>query len=78
MYHRTKHLRNEAWIPAHFYRKVEHDYSCKYNTVGQVSIIARQSLESFFFVRGLLNVCIKDTERVSFKSRKGMKKEFFE
>ena len=43
VYHRTKHLRNEAWIPAHFYRKVEHDYSCKYNTVGQVSIIARQS-----------------------------------
>lgn len=35
-------------------------------------------LESFFLCESLSNVCIKDTERVSFKSRKGMKKEFFE
>ncbi|WP_432693999.1 hypothetical protein ACRBU7_14455 [Priestia aryabhattai] len=43
VYHRTEHPRKEARVSALFYRKVEHDYSCKYNTVGQVSIIARQS-----------------------------------
>jgi len=35
-------------------------------------------LESFFLCERLSNVCIKDTERVSFENRKGMKKEFFE
>jgi hypothetical protein len=35
-------------------------------------------LESFFLCERLFNVCIKDTERVSFKSRKDMKKEYFE
>lgn len=35
-------------------------------------------LGELFSLRGLFNVCIKDTERVSFKSRKDMKKEYFE
>lgn|SRR6478736_4636954 len=35
-------------------------------------------LESFFLCERLFNVGIKDTERVSFKSRKDMKKEYFE
>lgn len=43
VYHRTTHQRNEVSIPAHFYRKGEHEDSCKYNTVGQISIIARES-----------------------------------
>ncbi|MCZ8496725.1 hypothetical protein [Priestia megaterium] len=36
-------------------------------------------LESFFLCERIkYNVCIKNTGRVSFKSRKDMKKEFFE
>lgn len=43
--HKNGHFRAEAWIPTHFTRKpgVNHEEWCKYNTVGQVTVLAKKS-----------------------------------
>ncbi|PHE54620.1 hypothetical protein [Bacillus pseudomycoides] len=43
--HKISHPRVERWIPAHFTRRprIEHKEECKYNTVGQVTEIAKDS-----------------------------------
>ncbi|SEF46942.1 hypothetical protein SAMN04487919_101283 [Bacillus sp. ok061] len=43
--HKNGHFRAEAWIPTHFTRKpgVNHEEWCKYNTIGQVTVLAKKS-----------------------------------
>ncbi|EEM80344.1 hypothetical protein [Bacillus thuringiensis] len=43
--HKNGHFRAETWIPTHFTRKpgIDHKEGCKYNTVGQVTTIAKDS-----------------------------------
>ncbi|MDM5285797.1 hypothetical protein [Peribacillus frigoritolerans] len=43
--HKNGHKRAERWVPTHFTRKprVEHKEGCKYNTVGQVTELAKDS-----------------------------------
>lgn len=43
--HKIGHPRGGRWVPAHFTRKPgkDHKEGCKYNTVGQVAVIAKDS-----------------------------------
>lgn len=43
--HKNGHFRAETWIPTHFTRKpgVDHEEWCKYNTVGQITVLAKKS-----------------------------------
>lgn len=41
--HRREHNRNKSFVSAHFVRRQEHNESCKYHAVGQMTILARLS-----------------------------------